>query len=67
MGRVSISLLDVPHIDLALHLIGGLDLMVLPGVALASQLAVKKVLPGLQTFAIGVRHKRLAGCSCRAV
>ncbi|KAK9915888.1 hypothetical protein WJX75_005707 [Coccomyxa subellipsoidea] len=44
LGAVTISLLDPPHLDVSLSVIGGLDLMILPGIREAAHFALHKVL-----------------------
>lgn len=41
VGGVTVNLLEAPHVDLRLALIGGLDLMVLPGIREAVKIAVQ--------------------------
>ncbi len=43
LGAVTISLLDPPHLDVSLRLIGGLDLLILPGIREAVHFALQKV------------------------
>ncbi len=43
LGAVTITLLDEPYVDLSLALIGGLDLMQLPGVRDAALYAAQTV------------------------
>ncbi len=43
LGAVTITLLEEPYIDLSLALIGGLDLMQLPGIRDAALFAAKSV------------------------
>ena len=43
LGAVTITLLDAPYVDLSLALIGGLDLMQLPGIHEAVQFIAHKV------------------------
>jgi len=45
LGAVTITLLDEPYVDLSLALIGGLDLMQLPGVRDAALYAAQTVRP----------------------
>jgi Ca2+-dependent lipid-binding protein len=42
LGAVTISLLDPPHLDVSLSVIGGLDLMILPGIREAAHFALHK-------------------------
>ena len=42
LGAMTISLLDPPHLDVSLSVIGGLDLMVLPGIREAAHFAIHK-------------------------
>ena len=43
MGAVTITLLDVPYFDFALHLFSAFDLMVLPGIHEAAVFAIQSV------------------------
>ena len=42
LGAVTISLLDPPHLDVSVSLIGGLDIMILPGIREAAHFALQK-------------------------
>ncbi|CAL8470422.1 g9964 [Coccomyxa elongata] len=50
LGAVTISLLDPPHLDVSLCLIGGLDLLILPGIREAVHFALQKVLGDLIVY-----------------
>lgn len=45
LGAVTISLLEVPTVDLALMLINKMDIMALPGLNMAVNLGLKMVRP----------------------
>eukprot|EP01026_Neomeris_dumetosa_P028199 TRINITY_DN2285_c0_g1_i1.p2 TRINITY_DN2285_c0_g1~~TRINITY_DN2285_c0_g1_i1.p2 ORF type:complete len:484 (-),score=80.59 TRINITY_DN2285_c0_g1_i1:358-1809(-) len=50
LGAVSVSLLELPYIDLTVDVIGGMDLMSVPGVRLAMQVGLKAALEDMIVY-----------------